>query len=1515
MQKKYKQVGLILIIFLIVLFLLSSPYASARTIEQDIAQEAIDYVNSQENAISRPLIGGRVHQSPQEMVAETFTTRIEELSEDLEPEPSAEQTSIRRDIGTLAKERKKILKGLMVTNPQAVIDNTLTEDTRQTILEEAPSELEERTSKEGEFEVLHSDDFAKERSQFLYFLKTEDGNKTSLHFARDKPTALTGTRVRVEGIKIDNRMAVESADEPGFEVISSAAPVSGAAKQKKKLAVILFNFQDWKNERWTVDQVRQATFTGPNSLNAYYKEVSLGEIEFVGKLREDGDVFGWITLPMNSAQCGCYSCTMPDGGPVRTELAKQGIDLSGYDFLQFMAPCFGSGLGYIGGSWSFTGSLGHIQIHEMGHNLGSMHAHALWCSGGASIGSDCHCSEYGDLFDVMGWDTHHMNAYEKGLNNHDLTWLDPKNVVKATSDGAYSIYPIELPTSMPQRVDVPSGYGGNYVLEYRQNYGFDNFGSSHPVVKGVLIRHTPLSSANYCTAGGSLLLDMTPSTYANFNDAALGVGKSYTDTKNSVTIKTLSADSTNAVVDIRLSGPSCQRKQPTFTISPTAISGYSGQPAAFSYTVVNNDVSCTSSTFTINPTLPSGWLQEDSVPVFQLSPSQSITGKFTLISAADASAGLYKIAENVDYSGGTLYSGKVNLEFNSKGPTPTYVDDFERKDSYILGGLWSRVAGSFSIASGYLNTNGYYNNTAIINGFNGQVLSVSADFTSIKNTNNPRFGVILRYQDPLNYYLMYRQAGAGRVVIEKIVNGQEIVLASANLANPSANKAFNVKGKADGNNLSIYVDGSYKLSAFDSTFSSGIVGINVVNPIGLLHKIDNFNAAREVVQVNCTKNSPSVSISPADQSAQAGQSLEYSISITNNDVNCAPAIITVNPGLPDGFNQTPPLLQDTLSPGQSITSKVSISSSQSITEGNYTIMETVEGGSQSIKSNEATATFTVLPASNLPPVVDLGKDMTVFGLNAQLNAEVSDDGLPNPPAKVSTLWTMTSGPGTVTFNDPVDNLDTIASFSQYGVYTLRLTASDGKASSFDEIKIAVVEKPEEFLDDFARPDSTIIGNGWQEQGDFVIENNTLRINSGVLSKIMLSGFKAHDMDAKAKFISGGNNNGYSAGIILRYKDENNYYSFYRQVGGTSRLVIAKTEDGKATILATKRLSNPVINSPFDFEAKAQGSALSMKVGDTFLQASDSTFIKGSAGFYIQPRKAYRHSFDDVSLLDLKKPNEAPVVSAGSDLKALTGKSAQIFGFVKDDELPSPPEKVDFQWSQLTGPTVNLDAASLHQTITFPSIGTYTFRISASDSDLTASDELSVDALDSFNEYDDEFNRPNSEEIGNNWIETGNLRLKGQTVTTRNVGMSSIILDGFDSQDIFSGADFTMGNTKGSPQFGFLLRYQDKNNYYKLYRLAGSSPKLIISKVVNGAEKVLAYTKYRNPSKAKPFKLTASAAGNQLKIRLSSTAFANATDDAFADGKAGFFIMQPASNLTHSMDNVYIRKNELPPGPG
>jgi hypothetical protein len=49
---------------------------------------------------------------------------------------------------------------------------------------------------------------------------------------------------------------------------------------------------------------------------------------------------------------------------------------------------------------------------------------------------------------------------------------------------------------------------------------------------------------------------------------------------------------------------------------------------------------------------------------------------------------------------------------------------------------------------------------------------------------------------------------------------------------------------------------------------------------------------------------------------------------------------------------------------------------------------------------------------------------------------------------------MTSGPGTVTFGD-ASQVDTTASFSLDGVYVLRLTATDGTGSVFDEVTITV----------------------------------------------------------------------------------------------------------------------------------------------------------------------------------------------------------------------------------------------------------------------------------------------------------------------------------------------------------------------------------------------------------------------------------------------------------------------------
>ena len=99
-------------------------------------------------------------------------------------------------------------------------------------------------------------------------------------------------------------------------------------------------------------------------------------------------------------------------------------------------------------------------------------------------------------------------------------------------------------------------------------------------------------------------------------------------------------------------------------------------------------------------------------------------------------------------------------------------------------------------------------------------------------------------------------------------------------------------------------------------------------------------------------------------------------------------------------------------------------------------------------------TTTTLPG-NQSPIVGAGRDFTiVLPARADLEGSVSDDGLPNPPARVSVSWSKSSGPGTVTF-DNFAATHTSASFTEAGTYVLRLTATDSVLSAFAEVTVIV----------------------------------------------------------------------------------------------------------------------------------------------------------------------------------------------------------------------------------------------------------------------------------------------------------------------------------------------------------------------------------------------------------------------------------------------------------------------------
>ncbi len=90
-------------------------------------------------------------------------------------------------------------------------------------------------------------------------------------------------------------------------------------------------------------------------------------------------------------------------------------------------------------------------------------------------------------------------------------------------------------------------------------------------------------------------------------------------------------------------------------------------------------------------------------------------------------------------------------------------------------------------------------------------------------------------------------------------------------------------------------------------------------------------------------------------------------------------------------------------------------------------------------------------------------------------------------------------------------------------------------------------------------------------------------------------------------------------------------------------------------------------------------------------------------------------------------NVAPVVDAGPDQTIAVPDTANLNGTVSDDGLPNPPGTVTSAWSKVSGPgTVTFgNANAVDTTAAFSDAGTYVLRLTANDSALAASDEVTV----------------------------------------------------------------------------------------------------------------------------------------------------------------------------------------------
>ena len=585
-----------------------------------------------------------------------LTQTLLKLNTEYQLAGNAERSRLLDSLRDVAAERRALLAGLVEKDAREIINTALPDQLRAALPSAIQDDVEQSVNVAGDLEVLYQ--CGEQASRVLYFLDA-GGERLSLYFAGDPPAGLlTGSRVRVKGVRIGQAIALESS--PGSLRASSIDGLQTMAMAlapntfgEQKVLVLLCNFQDLQTQPFSVSQVQSTVF---GTVNDFYKESSYQQTWLAG------DVYGWYTLPISSSTCD----TSAIATYARQAATAAGVNLSAYNRHVFAYPslstCGFTGASTVGGSPSQSWINGSMTLrtvgHELEHAIGLYHARALEC-GADVIGSSCTVVEYGDILDILGQSgkTGHSHAHQK----ERLGWLgygSSPGLTTVQSGGTYWLEPYEtLGTNAKalkvlKSTDPTTGVKTWYYVEFRRPIGFDSFISSNiNVMNGVMV-HTgvePYGRDNY-------LLDMTPET-SSWTDAALDVGRSYNDPNTGVTITPLSVDNSGAAVNVSFGAQPCVRANPSMPLSPSASQWVAaGTTVSYQVSVTNNDSGgCTASGFNLQVVLPAGWTAVFSNPSLTLSPGASGSTTLQVTSPSSAIDGFYNVGVSASNSSDPTY--------------------------------------------------------------------------------------------------------------------------------------------------------------------------------------------------------------------------------------------------------------------------------------------------------------------------------------------------------------------------------------------------------------------------------------------------------------------------------------------------------------------------------------------------------------------------------------------------------------------------------------------------------------------------------------------------------------------------------------------------------------------------------------------------------------------------------------------------------------------------------------------
>jgi PKD repeat protein len=364
--------------------------------------------------------------------------------------------------------------------------------------------------------------------------------------------------------------------------------------------------------------------------------------------------------------------------------------------------------------------------------------------------------------------------------------------------------------------------------------------------------------------------------------------------------------------------------------------------------------------------------------------------------------------------------------------------------------------------------------------------------------------------------------------------------------------------------------------------------------------------------------------------------------------------------------------------------------------------------------------------ANRPPTVDAGSDQTAWlGEPIEIEGTAHDDGLP-PGATLSIAWSLVAGPGTVTFGS-AGALCTEVSFDLPGIYRLRLEVSDTQLTGDDEVTISVAQPnrpPVGFpmslalLEDH---ETDVLLDGIDPDGDALTFSLVMPPSRGTL------------MGDPPRF------------RYLPLPDFNGEDSFTFMVsdGGLSSaetvvsLIVLPVNDAPIaddqTVTLLEDASTQILLTGADLE----GNALEFNLIDSPMHGvlsgtppnlvfTPSPDFNGTDQFEFVVNDGELESPAATVFIEVLPVNDAPSVSAGLDQVVYLDQSTVLDGRVTDDGTP-PGANLEWHWSVASGPGVGYldEPGSLTSGIQFDAPGIYVLRLTASDTELSTVDELTI----------------------------------------------------------------------------------------------------------------------------------------------------------------------------------------------